>query len=198
MPRSILLADDHGTFLMGLKGLIENQFGYKDIRCVRTCNELLKELKTKRTHLILDIGLSDGSSLEVLPNIKSLYPDLHIMIYSSKPAIAYEKAARKFQIEHFLSKDADDDLTIDGLKRFFNNEKSLERRDVSTNPLSKLTSREMEVFHYLIMGMGPKQIGNVLNLDPDTISKHKKNILEKVEVSNVADLVNLAHAFNFI
>jgi len=49
----------------------------------------MSELKKKPyTHLILDIVLSDGTALEVIPNIRKLYPNLHIMIFSMQRYIA--------------------------------------------------------------------------------------------------------------
>src|ERR1700761_8337225 len=123
MQYRILLADDHSMLLTGLRGQIETRFGYKDINSVRSCNKVLEELKVKEySHLILDISLSDGSSLEILHVIRGLYPALDIMIFSAKPAAAYEKALKKYQIQHYLSKEADEEETIAGLRRFFNNE----------------------------------------------------------------------------
>ena len=45
----------------------------------------MKELVKKYTHLVLDIILSDGNTLEVIPNIRRVYPELNIMIFSMQP-----------------------------------------------------------------------------------------------------------------
>src|SRR3569833_3122073 len=92
MQPKILLADDHSMIRKGLRASFKFELGYTDVAEVSNCNELMKELKNIRyTHLILDINLSDGSSLEVLPNIKQLYPELKIAVLSMQPAAIYAK-----------------------------------------------------------------------------------------------------------
>jgi DNA-binding NarL/FixJ family response regulator len=196
MQYRILLADDHSMLLTGLRGQIETRFGYKEINSARSCNQVLEELKVKEySHLILDIGLSDGSSLEILHVIKGLYPTLNIMIFSAKPAAAYEKALKKYQIQHYLSKDADEEETITGLRRFFNNE-PMPSRELAPNPFSKLSPRELEVLPYLLQGKGTNEIGSLLNLSPSTVTEFKSRIFKKTETMNVAELINLAIAYN--
>jgi len=196
MQYRILLADDHSMLLTGLRGQIETRFGYKEINSARSCNQVLEELKVKEySHLILDIGLSDGSSLEILHVIKGMYPALNIMIFSAKPAAAYEKALKKYQIQHYLSKDADEEETITGLRRFFNNE-PMPNREGAPNPFSKLSPRELEVLPYLLQGKGTNEIGSLLNLSPSTVTEFKSRIFKKTETVNVAELINLAIAYN--
>ncbi|MBS1664184.1 MAG: response regulator [Bacteroidetes bacterium] len=87
MQPQILLADDHSMIRKGLKLLLQLHLGFTDVSEVVSCNELMKELSRKKyTHLVLDIILSDGSTLEILPNIQRLYPDLQIMVFSMQPA----------------------------------------------------------------------------------------------------------------
>src|SRR5690349_9502652 len=86
----ILIADDHSMIRKGLKLNIQLNLGYPDIHEVSTCSELMKELvKSKYTHLLLDIILSDGNTLEVIPNIRRVYPDLNILVFSMQPAEIY-------------------------------------------------------------------------------------------------------------
>jgi len=83
MKPSILIADDHSMIRKGLKLYMQMNLGYTDMQEASSCNELMKELvKKKYTHLIVDIILSDGSTLEVIPNIRRVYPDMHIMVFS--------------------------------------------------------------------------------------------------------------------
>ncbi|RYD96823.1 MAG: response regulator transcription factor, partial [Sphingobacteriales bacterium] len=73
MQPAILLADDHSIIRKGLKLYIQLQIGYSDISEVANCSALMRELvKRPYTHLVLDIILSDGSTLEIIPNIRRL------------------------------------------------------------------------------------------------------------------------------
>ena len=94
MPPKILLADDHSMIRKGIKILCEHNLGYKGVEEVTNCNQLMRSLaRTKFTHLILDINLSDGNSLEILPNIRSLYPELKIIAFLPHVEVERRRAA---------------------------------------------------------------------------------------------------------
>lgn len=120
MHPQILLADDHSMIRKGLKLYLQLNLGYSDIQEVDSCGGLMKELIKKRyTHLILDIILADGSTLEVIPNIRRVYPDLHIMIFSMQPAEIYGEAVKQFGINYYLSKSAGEEEIILALKNSY-------------------------------------------------------------------------------
>src|SRR5262252_4556775 len=105
MRPCILIADDHSMIRTGLKIFIQMNLGYDDIHEVSTCNTLMSELlKKKYTHLILDIILSDGNTLEVIPNIRRVYPELSIMMFSMQAAEIYGEAVKQYGINYFLPK----------------------------------------------------------------------------------------------
>jgi DNA-binding NarL/FixJ family response regulator len=123
MQPQILLADDHSMIRKGTKLLLQLHFGLTDVSEVVSCDELTKELSRKKyTHLILDIILSDGSTLEILPNIRKLYPELRVMVFSMQPAEVYGKALRQYGIDHYLPKSTPEEETIRLLQRFLQNE----------------------------------------------------------------------------
>ena len=83
---SIIIADDHALVRKGLKLLLTGSLGCKDVTEAESCSALLNELKQRPySHLILDLVLSDGISLEIIPAIRKLYPALKIMIFSMQP-----------------------------------------------------------------------------------------------------------------
>ena len=88
MQPNIILADDHSMVRKGMKLLIKSQLGCKNVTEASSCNELMNELQKKQcTHLIADVIFSDGTALEVVPTIRKLYPELHIMIFSMQLGI---------------------------------------------------------------------------------------------------------------
>ncbi len=109
----ILLADDHSMIRKGLKLLLQLHLGYNGVRELASCHELMKELMKKiYTHLILDIILTDGNTLEVLPNIRRLYPDLSILVFSMQPAEVYGEALKQYGIYYYLSKTSPEEWII--------------------------------------------------------------------------------------
>jgi len=200
MQPQILLADDHSMIRKGLKLLLQLHLGFTDVSEVVSCNELMKELaKKKYTHLVLDIILSDGSTLEVLPNIRMLYPDLRIMAFSMQPAEVYGKALRQYDIEHYLPKTTPEEDTIRLLRRFLLNEQTTRENPAvryPNNPFSALAPRELEILHYVLKGLGTKEIAETLNVKMNTISTVKNRIFEKTLTANLKELIELATLYN--
>lgn len=199
MPPKILIADDHSMIRKGLKLNVQLTLGYTDIEEVATCSELMKELvKKKYTHLILDIILSDGSTLEVIPNIRRVYPDLHILVFSMQPAEIYGEALKQYGIHFYLSKSVGDEEIIQVLQKFLQNEKPVRRTNIQhhDNPFTTLAPRELEILHYVLKGIGTKEIAETLNLKMNTVSTIKTRIYEKTNAGNIKELIELATLYN--
>lgn len=199
MQPNILLADDHSIIRNGLKLYLQFNLGYTDISEVSSCNGLMNELvKKKYTHLILDIILTDGSTLEVIPNIKKVYPNLNIMIFSMQPMEVYGEALKQYGINYYLSKTVGEDEIIHMLHQFINNEDlPLKNKAVTKdNPFSSLAPRELEILHYVLKGIGTKDIADTLNLKMNTISTIKTRIYEKTNAGNIKELMELATLYS--
>jgi two-component system invasion response regulator UvrY len=210
MQPKIILADDHIMIRKGIRVLCEVKLGIKDVCEASNCNELMRELaKRQYTHLVLDINLSDGSSLEVLPNIRSLYPELRITILSMQPGSVYGKALKQLGISQFISKSAPEEETIRMLRLFFQNDQAATgmntERETETGtergkntetggngPFSGFTPRELEILHYMLRGLGTNEIASNLNLKWNTISSVKSRIFDKTKTTNVIELKELA------
>jgi DNA-binding NarL/FixJ family response regulator len=196
----ILLADDHSMIRRGLKIFLQTTMGFPAVGEVPSCSELLLELsRNNYTHLILDIILKDGNSLEVLPNLRRLFPGLKIMVFSMQPAEIYAPAVRQYQINHYLHKSASEEDMLIELGRFIKDGGSSSgstRVDSLLNPFSSLAPRELEILHYLLKGLGTKQIGETLNLRMSTISTVKNRIFEKTQTKNIKELIELATVYN--
>jgi two-component system, NarL family, invasion response regulator UvrY len=199
MAPKILIADDHSMIRKGLKLDITLNLGYSDIEEVSTCHELMKELVKKNfTHLILDIILTDGSSLEVIPNIRRVYPNLHILIFSMQPAEIYGEALKQYDIHYYMSKTVGEEEMVRVLQKFLNNETPVKKKTNHSqdNPFQTLAPRELEVLHYLLRGSGTKEISEILNLKMNTVSTMKTRIFEKTSISNLVELRALATLYN--
>ena len=199
MQPKILIADDHSMNRKGLRASFRFELGYTDVAEVSNCNGLMNELKNaKYTHLILDINLSDGSSLEVLPNIKQLYPELKIAVLSMQPAAIYAKVLRQYGTLYFINKASLEEDTTRLLRQFLSNEPPPDDllRMESTNPFSQFTPRELEILHYLLKGLKTSEIADKLGLMKNTISTVKARIFEKTSTKNLLELTELAAVSN--
>ena len=199
MTPTILLADDHIMISKGLRKLLELDFGYRDVESVTSCNAVLRFLKKRPfTHLVMDIGLSDGSALEVLPVIKQLYPDTKVMVYSAKPPSVYERGLQRFGVFHYLSKEADEQETIRRFRLFLRDPEQIKAKEQVEveSPFSCLTSRQLEVMHYLLQGKTGNEIAEALNVKSNTISTIKSQLLERTGTKNMIELTALANLYS--
>lgn len=184
----------------GLKLILQLHMGFTEVAEVESCNELMRELTRKKyTHLVLDIILSDGSSLEVLPAIREIYPGLRIMVCSMDPSWVYRKALQQYDIDYFLHKSTPETDTIQVLHDFLHDRQPSGDPSpvkVADNPFSNLTKKELQVLRYMLQGEGTKEIAGKLDLKMNTISTFKNHIFEKTVTHNLKELIVLATLHN--
>ncbi len=137
----------------------------------------MKELvKNKYTHLVLDIILSDGSTLEVIPNIRRVYPDLNILVFSMQPAEIYGEALKQYGINYYMSKSVGEEEMVQLLYKFMNNEMPVRQTNIQhqDNPFKTLAPRELEILHYVLKGIGTKGICGHTEFKNEYHLYHKK------------------------
>jgi DNA-binding NarL/FixJ family response regulator len=196
----ILLADDHSMIRRGLKIFLQVNLGCRQVGEVMSCSDLLLEVVKKQfTHLILDIILKDGNSLEIIPSIRRVAPDLKIMIFSMQPPEIYGPAVRQYSIFHYMHKAAGEEEMLKSLQSFLTNDSPAAKTESVTlpsNPFVTLAPRELEILHYILKGYGTKTIGETLNLRMSTVSTVKNRIFEKTKANNLKELLELATLYN--
>jgi len=176
-----------------------NRLSCKNVYEADSCNGLMNELKKgKCSHLILDIIFSDGTSLEIVPTIRKLYPDIKIMIFSMQLREIYAEAFRRYDIHHYLNKSAGEEETINYISKFVHDEAIPydSKNTTNNNPFSSLTPRELEILYYLLNGYKTKDIATALNLGHSTVSTFKNRIFEKTGLSNMVQIIEMAAVYN--
>lgn len=198
--KSILLADDHSIVRKGLRLIISGMLGFNDVEEVDSCNMLMVALKKKYyTHLVLDMIMPDGHCIEVLPNIKAIYPELKIAVFSQQEPNPYLFLLAQYGIKKFIKKSSPEPVVISGLTDFLN-ENKCELYDGSSKqtPFDNLAHRELEVLNYLLIGNKPGDIANKLNISPQTVHTYTQRIMTKTKTENMVQLQQLAIACGFI
>jgi len=202
MSPKILLADDHSMITKGVRLLCELQMGFSEIREVTSCKHLLQELEHRSyTHLVLDINLSDGSSIDILPTIKKNYPDLHIAVLTVHGDNIYYNALKQYGIQHFINKSEEAEDTVAILGKFFRNDIPARNKPIATgdqNPFANIAPRELQILHYWLQGTNTKEIARLLGVTMSTISTVKAKIFEKTNTSNFVELNELAKLYKIV
>lgn len=205
----ILIADDHAVIRTGMKYLLARHFHDVETGEADACSSLIDSLhKDTYSHLILDMQLGDCNSMDLIPQILELHPDLQILIYTMSPEAIYGKRLIQMGVLGFLSKQEEEETLIRALSHFLKGQpylseelkKNLEldqgRTSVSANPFDQLSEREMMVLRLLLQGLRVKEISNRLDLKMSTVATYKVRIFEKLNVNNLADMHRLADVYH--
>ncbi len=208
MSYKILLAEDHAIVVTGVVQIFEADFGKYELEIVKNGVDLMEALKGKNFRMaIIDLHLKDGDSMHLITDIRNLYPELDIIVFSGNPEELYAQYLYQAGIKGYLSKDAGDEeiisavrLVLDGkiyISENYKNflvAKSLSRNNFE-NPFTTLSQREMEVTVLLMQGKRTGEICQELNLQPSTVSTYKIKIFGKLNVRNVLEMKQLMNNY---
>ncbi|GAA4323240.1 response regulator transcription factor [Flaviaesturariibacter amylovorans] len=196
---SVLTADDHTIVRTGLHMLLQLRFGITHVFEASSCAGLLAGLRQHRpSHLIVDSIFTDGNSLELMPVLTGLFPEVRIMVYSMLPEDVYAPAFRKYGVRHYLHKGSAQDKIEAALAQFLLHAAPVDTPTAppveSDNPFTQLSPRELEVLHYLLRGDAIGDTASALNLHKNTVSTMKSRIFEKTGATNLKELIDKASA----
>lgn len=205
---TFLIADDHSVVRSGLLIIIKSVFADATIFQASNFSEIENTLEAQSVDLlILDISFPEGNSLNIISNIKTEYPTIKILMFSSYDeeiyAIRYIKAGADGYLSK-LSTPEEIEVAINKMARDgkFTSPKIKDKIIDSfmfnkpENPLDGLSDREMEIATLMVNGMGNLEISNVLKLKATTISTYKNRIFEKLGVNNLSALIQFFNLHN--
>lgn len=200
---SFLIADDHTIVRQGVSLLIKELFFNAEIYQSATFRDTFKTLKETRVDiLILDINFPDGNSLNIIEEIKSIQQDVKILIFTMCEEDIYAMRYLNAGASGYLNKRSSEEEMKQALNSMVLSGKYLTSSiknkisdyyisNKSINPLDQLSVREAEVAKLLIKGYGNLEITNLLQIKNTTVSTFKKRIFEKLEIDNLAALIEL-------
>lgn len=201
----IALADDHTVLRAGLKTLLERHRDFEVVGEASDGRELLRIVdETTPDVVITDIGMPMLNGAEATSQIVMKHPDTRVIVLSMHSDEAYVLRALKAGARGYLVKEsAEADLTaairtVHSGKAFFSPSVSAllvedyvrQMRDRGIeDSYDLLTVREREVLQLIAEGQSNKDIANLLGLSPYTVETHRGNILEKLNLHSVAELI---------
>lgn len=198
---SILIADDHSIVRQGVSIVVKELFFNPKLFLAGTFKETLKVVRENTLDLlILDINFPDGNSLKILEEIKSLQPELKIMIFTAYDEDIYALRYLNAGATGYLNKGCTEDEMKNALNSMMLNGKyitpNIKDKILDSyitkkpiNPLDTLSIREIEVARLFIKGFGNMEIAEFLNIKKSTVSTFKNRIFEKLEINNIAELI---------
>ena len=204
---TIVLADDHAMFRDGMRKIIERIEGTTISGEVNDGLELLELLKSSSPNLvILDISMPNLRGLEAIREIKKTYPQVKVLVLTMHKKKEFLRQALRDGADGFLLKEDAGSELIRAVQTVRNGGKYLSpllsgvltSLAVEEDKTEVLTMREREVLKLLAEGKRAKEIAAALYISPHTVRRHRSNIMEKLDIKSLADLVKYAISQNYI
>jgi DNA-binding NarL/FixJ family response regulator len=210
---NILIVEDNAVVRTMLVELLEGQYGY-EVAAVESAEEALHHLAFSQVGLvILDLGLPGLSDSRAVQALKTVCPDVNIMVLSACEDDGKVFAALKAGAIGYLLKTAHPRQIIEAIeeiraggspmspsismKVLQDFQKQPDREDGSAGP-SPLTGRETEILALLYRGNEPAQIAETLCISLHTVRVHTKKIYAKLKVNSRSHAIYLALQQNLI
>lgn len=206
-PYSIVLADDHAMFREGIRRIIERIENVVVSGEVNDGLELLARLKSSCPDLIiLDISMPNLRGLEAIREIKKLYPQVKVLVLTMHRTKEFIHRALADGADGFLLKEDPSSELIRAVQTVKKGEKylsplisdALVSLTLAEAETDLLTRREREVLKLLAEGKKAQEIGEMLFISVNTVRRYRANIMEKLKINNLADLVKYAISQNYI
>lgn len=201
----IILADDHAVMRTGLRLVLERQQDFEVVGEASDGREAVAlTQKLQPDVLVMDIGMPNLNGIEAARQIAAAAPQVAVVILSMHSDESYVLRALKAGAKAYLLKEsAESDLigairAVAAGKAYFSPAVSrmlvedyvrqLQDREIEDS-YDLLTTREREILQLIAEGKSNKDIANTLNLSLYTVETHRGNLMEKLGLHTVPELI---------
>jgi len=200
----VLVADDHAIVRQGLKLILTEEFSSLMFGEARNSQELLAQMcKDNWDIVVLDITMPGRSGLDVLKEIKQLYPKTPVLVLSMHPEDQFAVRVLKAGAAGYLTKENVPEEMVKAVHKVIGGGKYVSatlaeklafdlQTDTERPPHESLSDREYQVMCMIASGKTVKEIAEELVLSIKTISTYRTRILEKLNMRTNAELTHYA------
>ncbi|EGJ50146.1 response regulator transcription factor [Desulfocurvibacter africanus] len=214
--KRLLVIDDHPLFREGLKAIVSRDPRYVVSAEAGSGVEALQLARSVKPEIILlDLSLPDGSGLDLIEQFKTHLPTVHIVVVSMHAKLDLIAAAFKAGAEGYLVKESTAERLLQALDAVTREQQYLDsaispkvvqkllefstrRAQMTDSAYGSLTQREQQIMRLLADGWTSSAIAGKLFITRKTVENHRANIMSKLGLKNLADLVRYAARLGLI
>jgi len=206
--KKFLIVDDHVIVRSGIKFLLSEVYQLAELHEASDGDSATQKLKEHNFDLImLDIQMPKTDSFALMEYIHIKYPQARVLVFSVSAENTYARRFMKAGAYGFVSKESPLEEIIKAINLVLNDRKYISESLAykiaedsfagrSDNPFNKLSPREFEIVALLLNGQTVSDISQSLNIQTSTVGTHKARLFEKLNITNILELKELALAYN--
>lgn len=206
---NIIIVDNHVLVRKGIRALFVSQPDLNVVAEAGTYEEALEQLQAHRVDVVIfDIAIPVSTpgcdSLNLIAHVRTAQPHAHTVVLTMHTESEYAARALKAGVHGYLTKDVTPELLINAIRRVVTGALFLSpnvaeilalrvalKEDIGP-PHKLLSKRELAVFSLIADGKTINDIARRLTLSAKTVSAHKLNVLRKLNMRTVAEMVRYA------
>ncbi|HYG50580.1 MAG TPA: response regulator transcription factor [Flavobacteriales bacterium] len=213
---NVVIADDHQMFIDGLKSALTGHEKISITATANTGNQLMAVLEQKPADVILlDINMPEMNGIEAARQIVKKFPALQIIVLSMYLEKEFIEILMKTGISGYILKNTGINelelaiVTVASGKKYFSHDVALKMVGAEVNvdyaadltassqKMVELTDREKDVLKLIAKEFTTPEIAEKLFISAYTVETHRKNLIRKLGVKNIAGLVKYAVQHGF-
>lgn len=202
----VLLADDHPMFLEGVFNALQK---FQQLQVVAQCTDgaAVEKFISQSTVdvAVLDVNMPVKSGLELARLIKKEYSHIRIVFLTMYHPGALEGETWTPLAQGYVLKNSGSQVLVEAIEAVHSGKPYLDPKLKELMPVApahfippqvKLSTREKQIIRLVVQGKGNREMAEELFISELTIKTHRKNIYEKLDIKNVAELINAVHQGN--
>jgi DNA-binding NarL/FixJ family response regulator len=208
MKIRVLIADDHKIMLAGLRSLLEKQTDIEVVAEAENGRKAVQQAQeTKPDVVVMDVSMPDLNGIEATTQIIESVPETRVVALSMHSDKRFVMGMLRAGASGYLLKDCASQELANAIHQVAGGKKYLSPEitgvviddfliggppERGVTAASQLSAREREVLQLIAEGWSTKQIAAHLYVSVKTIETHRRQIMKKLDLHNIADLTKYA------
>jgi DNA-binding NarL/FixJ family response regulator len=200
-----IIVDDHPVVLQGFAFMLADAVEVELVGQFETADEALSFMAERHPQLVfLDINLAGKNGIDACAEILQLYPACKVIAISNINEPSIIQRMLQAGATGYLLKNASKEEVLDSIHLVINGGTGISaaaRQALSlleSGEMPVVTRREKEVLTLLASGCNTNDIAEKMFVSPLTVESHRRNLLQKFKVTNVAALIHQAMELKYI
>ena len=206
----VVICDDHAVLRRGIRDTLAEATDIQVTGEAAGYTELRETLRNVNCNvLLLDINMPGRNGLEVLTSVRETHPDIRVLMVSMYPEDQYALRCLKAGAHGYANKAGDPMALLEAVRVVHSGRKYLTpevaqmladsvSQPAQEVPHASLSEREMQTLQKIASGKRLTDIAEELMLSPKTVSVYRARVLEKLQLSNNAELTVYAIRNNLV